>query len=108
MTPRPHRFRSSTPWEQTCPTPDKLIIRARNTTPTAASRSGRPPRVDAPTGQIAHALARGCGLTDRDHRVIAHLARHRVLTALQLARLEFGSYSHARTRLAQLHQRGIL
>jgi hypothetical protein len=47
-------------------------------------------------------------LTARDAQVIDYLARHRVLTALQLARLVFGSYSHARSRLAVLHARGVL
>jgi hypothetical protein len=77
-------------------------------TRTATLNSQRPPRIDVPTGAIADALTRGRGLTDRDHRVIGHLAQHRVLTALHVARLEFGSYSHARSRLAQLHRRGIL
>jgi hypothetical protein len=53
-------------------------------------------------------LTQSRGLTARDARVIDHLARHRVLTALQLARLVFGSYSHARSRLAVLHARGVL
>lgn len=89
-----------------------LTTPPRQSTPkssrTATLDSRRPPRVDVPTGSITDALTRGRGLTDRDHRVIEHLARHRVLTALQLTRLEFGSYSHARSRLAQLHRRGIL
>jgi hypothetical protein len=85
-----------------------LTIPTRNSTRTATLNLHRPPRVDVPAGAIADALTRGRGLTDRDHRVIGHLARHRVLTALHVARLEFGSYSHARSRLAQLHHRGVL
>ncbi|WP_186382951.1 replication-relaxation family protein [Amycolatopsis rhizosphaerae] len=60
-----------------------------------------------PAGK-ADLLTRSRGLTARDAEVLSYLARHRVLTALQLARLVFGSYSHARSRLAVLHERGVL
>lgn len=67
-----------------------------------------PPRVDIrPVGRT-DILTHSRGLTARDAEVISYLARHRVLTALQLARLVFGSYSHARSRLAVLHERGVL
>lgn len=71
-----------------------------------------PPRVDIrPAGKASSqqaVLTHSRGLTARDAEVIQYLARHRVLTALQLARLVFGSYSHARSRLAVLHERGVL
>jgi hypothetical protein len=71
-----------------------------------------PPRVDIrPAGRASSpqaALTHSRGLTARDAEVIGYLARHRVLTSLQLARLVFGSYSHARSRLAVLHERGVL
>ncbi|MGH3972494.1 MAG: replication-relaxation family protein [Pseudonocardiaceae bacterium] len=37
-----------------------------------------------------------------------HTSKHARLTASQLARLVFGSYSHARSWLAVLHARGVL
>lgn len=67
-----------------------------------------PPRVDIRPASRADILTHTRGLTARDAEVIGYLARHRVLTALQLARLVFGSYSHARSRLAVLHERGVL
>ncbi len=67
-----------------------------------------PPRVDIRPAGKADLLRYSRGLTARDAEVISYLARHRVLTALQLARLVFGSYSHARSRLAVLHERGVL
>ncbi len=66
-----------------------------------------PPRVDIRPARKAD-LLHSRGLTARDATVIHYLARHRVLTAVQLARLVFGSYSHARSRLAVLHARGVL
>ncbi|MBE1574800.1 replication-relaxation family protein [Amycolatopsis roodepoortensis] len=59
----------------------------------------------ASTGE---ALARSRGLTDRDLYLIGYLDRHRVLTALQITRLLFGSPHHARHRLAALYHRGVL
>lgn len=67
-----------------------------------------PPRVEIRPASRADTLTHSRGLTARDAEVISYLARHRVLTALQLARLVFGSYSHARSRLAVLHERGVL
>lgn len=67
-----------------------------------------PPRVEIRPASRADMLTHTRGLTARDAEVIQYLARHRVLTALQLARLVFGSYSHARSRLAVLHERGVL
>ncbi len=67
-----------------------------------------PPRVEIRPASRADVLTHSRGLTARDAEVISYLARHRVLTALQLARLVFGSYSHARSRLAVLHERGVL
>jgi hypothetical protein len=67
-----------------------------------------PPRVDIRPAGKADMLAHMRGLTARDAEVISYLAQHRVLTALQVARLVFGSYSHARSRLAVLHERGVL
>ncbi len=67
-----------------------------------------PPRVEVGPASRADVLKQSRGLTARDAEVISYLARHRVLTALQLARLVFGSYSHARSRLAVLHERGVL
>ncbi len=67
-----------------------------------------PPRVGIRPAGKADVLTHSRGLTARDADVISYLARHRVLTALQLARLVFGSYSHARSRLAVLHERGVL
>lgn len=67
-----------------------------------------PPRVEVRPASRADVLTQSRGLTARDAEVISYLARHRVLTALQLARLVFGSYSHARSRLAVLHERGVL
>jgi hypothetical protein len=71
-------------------------------------RPHTPPRVDIRPASRADVLTHSRGLTARDAEVIRYLARHRVLTALQLARLVFGSYSHARSRLAVLHERGVL
>lgn len=48
------------------------------------------------------------GLTARDSELLSYLGEHRVLTALQAARLLFGSYSRARSRLAALHNRSVL
>jgi hypothetical protein len=78
--------------------------------PTVAAVLAIPPRVQlAPAPRGGHDTARAStGLTARDAAVIALLHRHRVLTALHLARLEFGSYSAARSRLALLHARGVL
>jgi Replication-relaxation len=70
--------------------------------------AGVPARVEIPAGGLAAAVAATRGLTARDRQVIDYLHRHQALTALQLARLVFGSYSHARSRLAILHDRGIL
>lgn len=67
-----------------------------------------PPHIDIrPTGRLDIA-ASARGLTARDATVVTYLAQHRVLTALQIARLVFGSYSHARARLVALHSRGVL
>ncbi|WP_162829973.1 replication-relaxation family protein [Amycolatopsis palatopharyngis] len=54
------------------------------------------------------ALARSRGLTERDMSLLSYLDRHRVLTALQVTRLLFGSAHHARHRLTALYQRGVL
>lgn len=67
-----------------------------------------PPRVEVRPASRADVLTQSRGLTAPDAEVISYLARHRVLTALQLARLVFVSYSHARSRLAVLHERGVL
>lgn len=53
-------------------------------------------------------LSASRGLTARDTELLAYLSEHRVLTALQMARLLFGSYSRARSRLAVLYERGVL
>jgi hypothetical protein len=67
-----------------------------------------PPQVDIrPVGR-ADPTAATRGLTARDAALLEYLDRHRVLTALQAARLVFGSYSHARSRIAVLHSRGVL
>ena len=68
------------------------------------ARSG--PRPDRLTG--GEAISEAARLTDRDHQVIHLLADHRVLTADQLARLEFGNLKIAQRRLLCLTKRGVL
>lgn len=68
-----------------------------------------PPRVQIESANTAEAaLSRARGLTDRDWSLITYLERHRVLTAVQVSRLLFGSDTHARHRLTTLYQRGVL
>src|SRR5205823_3787973 len=47
-------------------------------------------------------------LTDRDRRIVAAVARHRVLTADQLAEMFFDSQKRALVRLLDLHRLGVL
>lgn len=68
----------------------------------------QPPRVQLQPASSGEALARSRGLTDRDMALLSYLDRHRVLTALQVTRLLFGSPHHARHRLTALYQRGVL
>lgn len=68
----------------------------------------QPPRVQLQPASAGEALARSRGLTDRDLSLLTYLHRHRVLTALQITRLLFGSPHHARHRLTALYQRGVL
>lgn len=77
--------------------------------PTVSAVLAIPPRVQlGPPPRGRDVTRASTGLTARDAAVIHLLHRHRVLTALHLARLEFGSYSAARSRLALLHARGVL
>lgn len=94
------------PTSATTPSPPT----APSATPTAAILA-IPPRVQlgpAPRGGGRDLARAATGLTARDAAVIALLHRHRALTALHVARLMFGSYSAARSRLALLHARGVL
>lgn len=67
-----------------------------------------PARVEMRPAGREDVLAATRGLTPRDAELLAYLDEHRVLTALQAARLLFGSYSRARSRLAVLYERGVL
>ncbi|MFE5505427.1 replication-relaxation family protein [Amycolatopsis japonica] len=67
-----------------------------------------PLKVEIEPVSTGDALARSRGLTDRDLSLLGYLDQHRVLTALQVMRLLFGSPHHARHRLAALYHRGVL
>lgn len=68
----------------------------------------QPPRVQLQPASTNEALTRSRGLTERDLALLSYRDRHRVLTALQVTRLLFGSPHHARHRLTALYQRGVL
>ncbi|WP_175482623.1 replication-relaxation family protein [Actinokineospora iranica] len=57
---------------------------------------------------MADAIDAGRHLTDRDRRVLALLAAHRVLTTEQITRVAFTSHITAQHRLATLTKRGVL
>lgn len=59
-------------------------------------------------GSVAGAIDAGRHLTDRDRRVLALLAAHRVLTTEQITRVAFTSQITAQHRLATLTARGVL
>ncbi len=67
-----------------------------------------PARVQLEPHTTAQSLTRARGLTHRDLTLISYLARHRVLTAVQISRLLFGSETHARHRVTALHKQGVL
>ncbi|THV41998.1 replication-relaxation family protein [Glycomyces buryatensis] len=56
----------------------------------------------ASLGEVAHQL------TDRDHAIIEHLSRFRLLTIKQLERVFFDSASSAYDRIKTLHEKGLL
>jgi hypothetical protein len=58
--------------------------------------------VAASLGEVAHQL------TDRDHAIIEHLSRFRLLTIVQLERIFFDSASSAYDRIKTLHEKGLL